>query len=369
MIRHQWDLYVTDQIGHRLVVVDPYESAEIVSRMNDIATWQIVLPSDSDAARAFLADPFARIEFVLDRVIYRSGPVTHLERTVDVSGDVLTVSGVDDAVWLARRLAHPQPGTPAPPYNSTAEDVRTGNLAVVLAQLVDRNAGPAAVPARRVPGMSVPIPGPSGPSISVSARWQNLLTLLQDTARPHGLVFDVVGLQFRVRAPRALGAVFSEGLETLAGWTMTTEAAAANKAIVAGQGVGAARLIRETIDAGSVATWGLAETFVDRRDTAALDELDKAGLEAVTAGIKPVTVTFEPVETDTQSFGHQWLLGDIVTVQVGGLAITNQISEIHITLDANGDTIVPSVGAVHGDLALFRSLSGLERRMRQLERI
>ncbi|HKY67720.1 MAG TPA: hypothetical protein VJM49_15165, partial [Acidimicrobiales bacterium] len=136
-----WELYVTDRVGTRQAQVDPYESAEIIGRVNDVSTWQVTLPSDSEAGRLFISDSFARLEVVLDSEVWRSGPVSHLERTVDVDGDMLQVSGVDDTVWLARRNAHPQPGTAAPPYSTTDYDVHTGNMAVVLAELVRVNAG------------------------------------------------------------------------------------------------------------------------------------------------------------------------------------------------------------------------------------
>ena len=78
---------------------------------------------------------------------------------------------------------------------------------------------------------------------------------------------------------------------------------------------------------------------------------------------------FTPLDTEGQAFGRDWALGDIVTVHAGGLTVVDQIREIHVTLDDAGAIVTPSVGAPAGDLALFRSLAGLDRRVRQLERI
>jgi Siphovirus ReqiPepy6 Gp37-like protein len=364
-----WDLYVTDRVGVRQAAVDTYESFEIFARINDVGTWELALPTDTEAGAMLLADTFARLEVVLDQQVWRSGPVTHLRREVDIDGDALTVNGVDDTVWLARRNAHPQPATAAPPYSGASYDVHTGAVSTVLAELVDVNLGPGAVEHRRVPGLTVPVPVAAGPDITASARWQNLLTLAQDTARPHGLLFDVVDLAFRMYEPAERGVVFSAGLETLAGWTLTSEAATANKVVVAGGGQGTARAIREQTDAASVGTWGLAETFVDQRQTVEVDELDQAGAEALAEGVKPVTVVFTPLDTEGQAFGRDWTLGDTVTVVAGGLTVVDQVREVHVTLDETGATIIPSVGARSGDLALFRSLAGLDRRIRQLERI
>lgn len=366
---NRWELFVTDPAGVRQCQVDPYESAEIVARINDTSKWQVSLPSDTEAGRYFLTEPFARLEIVVDNTVWRSGPVIHLKRDVAIDGDMLAVSGVDDTVWLARRNAHPQPATPAPPYSLTEFDTHSTEMTRVLGQLVDVNAGPAAVPARRVPGLAVPVPAAAGPVVTVNARWQNLLTLLQDTARPTNILFDIVDLTFRAYPSVDRGVVFSQGLETLAGWLMTAEAPAANKAVIAGGGEGTARIIYEKTDGPSIATWGLVETFVDQRQTTDPAELDKAATEALAKGVKPVTVVFSPLDTEGQAFGRDWNLGDTVTVKAGGLTVVDQIREIHLDLDDAGATIVPSVGTPAGDLALFRSLAGLDRRVRQLERI
>jgi len=364
-----WELFVAAGSGLRQAMIDVYLSAEIVAKVNDISTWRVTLPTDTDAGRVFLSDTFARLEVVVDGVVWRSGPMVQLKREVDLDGDTLEISGVDDTVWLARRNAHPQPADAGrPPYTLQANDVHTGDSAAVLAELVRVNAGPSAAVDRRVPGLAVPVPPATGGLLTVSARWQNLLTLLQDTARPLGLLFDVVDLSFRVYASTNRGAIFSQGLETLGGWVMTAASATVNMAAVAGGGEGTARIIREIFDRPSIATWGLAETFVDQRQTVDLAELDKAGREAVAAGVKPVTVTFTPLDTEGQTFGRDWTLGDTVTVKAGDLTVVDQIREIHVTL-GNTVTLVPSVGSATGDLALFRKLATLDQRVRQLERI
>lgn len=364
-----WTLYVTDRVGSRQAQIDVYESAEIVARTNDVSTWRVDLPTSTAAGQLFQADTFARLEVALDGAVFRSGPVAHLERTVDVDGDVLTVTGVDDTAWLQRRVAHPCPTKTNPPYDTQAYDVHTGSVATVLAELVRSNASTGTHDQRRVPGLSVPIPAPAGPTVTVSARWQNLLALMQDTARPSGMLFDVVDLTFRAYPAQDRGAVFSEGLETLGGWISTTSAPTVNKVAVAGQGEGTARLVRDVNAYPSQSTWGLFEQFQDRRDTAAFQELDKAGAETLAAGVVPSTVVFTPLDTPGQEFGRDWVLGDLVTVMAGGLTVHDQVREVHITLDDKGATVVPSVGKPVGDIALFRSLAGLERRVRQLERV
>jgi hypothetical protein len=362
-------LYVTDRGGARQAQIDTYESAEVFARINDVSSWNLRLPTDTDAGRLFSTDTFARLEVRVDDLVWRSGPMTRLERTVDVDGDWLNVDGVDDTVWLLRRLAHPQPGSATPPYSTTAYDVHTGAPSTVIAELVNVNAGPGAVPLRRVANLVVPTPPAIGANVTVNARWDNLLALCQGIAQGAGLVFDIVDLTLNVYAPADNGIVFSAGLETLGGWVLTAPAASANYVFVAGSGEGTARLIRELIDQVSIDTWGRVETFQDRRDTGNILLLDQAGRDTLASTVTPISVVFTPIDTDGQTFGRDWNLGDVATVVAGGLTVVDEIREIHVTLDDAGATVVPSVGAPIGDLALFRSLAGLDRRVRQLERI
>lgn len=361
----QWDLYVTDRYGYRQAQIDAYDSCEAVAKVNDVSTWTLNLPTNTDGARFFAANPFARLEIVLDATVWRSGPVTQFKREVAIDGDKVTVSGVDDTVWLARRVAHPQPTGPVP---GQAEDVHVGLVTEVLCDLVNVNVGNACLPGRQaINGFNPPVPGPAG--IELRARWDNLLKLCQTTAAPWRVLFQVRDLMFEAFVAADRGVVFSEGFGTLAGWVLTSEAPTANMVYVAGGGEGADRIIREAANFDSYGAWGRVESFLDQRQTSDTAQLDKAGAEALAAGSKPVTVAFTPIDTPTQAFGHDWVLGDTVTVVAGDLIVVDQVREVHIKLDAAGASVTPSVGQAAGDLNLFRKLAGLDSRVRQLERI
>ena len=326
--------------------VDNYESATIIARFNEVSTWELVVPSSSDAADMIRSAEHPRlIVTAAPGVVFRSGPVVRPERTVEADGDMLTVSGVDDLIWLRRRLAHPQPSKAAPPYNGQAFDTRTGPSSQVIAGFVNANAGPGAHEARRVPGLSVPTPAPMGPSVTVSARYQNLLDLVQRMAARAGLGIEVRDLAFNVFVPEGPAAVFSQELGTLAGWTQAEQAPDVNHVYVAGGGVGRDRLIREYSDAGSVMAWGRIEGFNDRRDTTATAELDEAGLETLAEGIPAPELELSALDTSSQRFLTDWQLGDQATVTVDGQVITDVIREVTLNLDANAPAVVtPTVG-------------------------
>lgn len=354
----------------RLAELDTYESAMLVARHNAVSTFEVVLPASTDAAAVLIAASRPRLLFTAAGSVYRSGPVTRLERTLDSEGaDMLTVNGVDDLVWLRARLAHPQPASAAPPYSTAAYDAQTGPASQVLAGYVSRNAGPLAIPARQVPGLAVPTPAAFGGTIAVSARYQNLLDFLVPIATAARLGLRVRDLAFEVFQPSG-GAVFSVELGTLAAWTSVAEVPDATYVYVAGQGEGTARVIRETADpAGGVLEWGRLEAFEDRRDTTSAAEMDQTALETLAQGAKPISVNLETLDTASQAFLRDWNVGDTATARVGGVAISDVIVEASISLQPNEPArVAPVLGSAAVSLQQWRALASQSRRIRQLER-
>lgn len=184
-----------------LGVIDPYERAEIVARYNEVSTFEIELPAETAAARMLLDAARPRVVIRAGPTVFRSGPVIRMERTADLADDTLVVSGVDDTVWLRRRVAHPQPSKASPPYDGTAYDTRTGAASTVIAGVIDANAGPGAIAARRVPGLVVPTPAALGPTGTWTFRYENLFDVVKSIAEGAGLGFVVRDLVLDVYAP------------------------------------------------------------------------------------------------------------------------------------------------------------------------
>lgn len=352
-----------------LAAVDTFEEATIIARFNEVSTWELILPRDTDAADVLLSSPRPRLLIrSSDGSVFRSGPMIRAQRNSSLEGEMLTLNGVDDLVWLRRRLAHPQPGSAAPPYSSSAADARTGSASQVLAGYVDRNAGPSATPLRQVPGLTVPPPAAFGAAVSMSARYENLLEFLQPAARAAGVGFRVRDLAFEVYLPSGQ-AVFSTDLGTVAGWEAVLEAPDATYVYVAGGGEGTARLVREYSDGAGLQAWGRLETFRDRRDSTATAELDQTGAEALAEAAHPPGVTIESIDTASQLFLRDWNVGDRATVRVGGATISDVITEATIQLQPNEPPrVTPRLGGAAIDLPVWRQLALANRRLRQLER-
>jgi len=354
----------------RLGEIDTYQLATVVARHNDVSTFEVELPADDPAAGYLVAANRPRIVFRDDRgTTFRSGPVTRFEESSSTDeGAILRVYGVDDLVYLRRRLAHPQPGSAAPPYSTTAYDTATGPASQVIAGFVNRNAGPLATPLRQVPGLTVPTPAAFGPTVTMSARWQNLLEFLQPAAKSAGIGIRIRDLAFEVFQPSG-NAVFSIDLGTLAGWNSVREVPDVDYVFVAGGGQGTARVVQEYQDAAAIADWGRIESFQDRRDTSTPAELDQTGAETLAEGARPIVVDLTALDTDAQLFLRDWNVGDLASVRIGDETVTDVITAATVTLDQNSPAIVePMIGQTTVGLASWRAIDRANRRIRQLER-
>ena len=340
----QFSLFAADG-PDRMGEIDAYDNCQIVARFNEVSTWQLIAPTDTPGVQLLLSAENPRLVVSTSpAVVFRSGPLIRTEREVGSDGDLTTFTGVDDLIYLRWRLAHPQPDSAAPPYSTQAFDTRTGATSVVMAEFVDHNAGPSAVADRRIPGLTVPVPVDMGIETTVSARYQNLLTMLQRMAWRARLGIEIRDLVFYVFDPAGPTAVFSADLGTLGGWTEAREAPAVNYVYVAGGGRGVNRIIKEYEDADSVTAWGRIEGFDDRRDTVATAELDQAGAE-VLAGVPDPELRLVALDTPSQQFITHWQLGDKVTVAYDGVTVVDIIREVAIDLQPNTPPLVtPTMG-------------------------
>lgn len=373
----EWVLYVRRPDLARDGVIEDYQRLEATLRFNSLGSWVLDLHRDSRHV-ADLARPGWGIELVRDGVTVLSGPRVGRIRQRQGRTHQVTLSGHDEMVHLARRLAHPQPATPAPPYDVQEHDVRTGQASAVLLAYVDVNAGPGALPERRVPGLALaPDPG-LGTTITGRARWQGLLDLLAELAQAGGgLGFRVRrserALLFEVYQPRDLvrSVIFSDALGTLGDYTIEDEAPAASYVVVGGGGEGTERLIHELPDPEGLATWGRIEQFVDQRHIDTEAELAQAAATALAERTGRASAEITPLETPLLRYPRDYQLGDRVTAVIDGTPVRELIREVRITL-AGGQA--PQVRPVLDSasratvLALWARLAQLESRLSSLER-
>lgn len=371
-----WTLLVRDADRRRVAEVEDFTSLEIVLRFNRTGAWLLDMPAGT-AAAGLLAVFGAGLIVVRDGVTVLSGPVTGIERTFAAGTNMLTVSGVDDSVWLYRRLALPTPA--GPPYPQ-AYDVRTGTAEAVLRGYVSVNLAAGARPERQVPGLALGTNGDRGSQVTGRARFQTVADLLRPLAQVGGglgyrIVQNGTGLIFDVYQPtdRRRTAVFSAELGNLAGYTYQAQAADGNFVVAAGGGEGAARLFAERGDSASIVRYGRIEVFKDQRQTTDPVELQQAIDEEIADRAEQVGLSLSPSDTEALAYGRDYGLGDQVTVLVDGVPVADVLREVKITLGESGETVVPTVGTPEGPrpgqvLGLFDRLRRLSARVSNVER-
>lgn len=427
-----WVIYLRRNADlKRVAIIEDYTSLEVTAKYNDVGTYMLAMDSRSQHA-AMATEPGVYGLYVVHEDtghVLLSGPITKIENKRDRDTYVTELTGVDDNVWLRRRVGHPTPTDTSLPYDGQSHDHREGQCSTVLIEYVDYNLGPSAIPDRRVPNL-VMAPDPQiGKNVKADMRWNSpLLESIwalsiaglelkeeqeeeeeeegegegegetnpqeQDVISPDAEPLDLevgfrivqVGdeLQFQVYKPEnRTGEVrFSEEFGNLLGYTYSIEAPEVNFVYVAGEGEGEERKIVEDLNEESVSTWGRIEVFNDQRNTSEDETLEQKAEEVLKDGGPKTTLTLEPIDTEYQRYGTHYFLGDQVTVLTtpieynddGAAAIQDVVREIKIKL-GDGDRIprfqatVGSTEASTDASKLFKAFRRLRGRVNNLEAI
>lgn len=393
MTANDWRIQVRDANLNRLGELSDYTSLDMVLKYNDVSTWRLTIDRRSRLAAA-LRTPGAGIIVTRDGNTVLSGYWVEEEHTRGKTRNELTLSGHDDTGWLARRFAHPQPGSAGtgPPYSTQAEDVRTGQASTVIRAFVSNNADSLAPSVRKVPGLAVGGDLFVGSTVTGRGRWQSLLTLVQELASaseaagsPVGFVVRQTGsiLSFFAYPPVEAADTVRFGIElgNLAEFTYRRTAPTCTYAVVGGAGEGTARTIYEKPNSEAIAQWGRIEgELVATSNTSVAAELSQAAdKELLDNGVK-TSLSVTPIDTEHQRYGIDYVLGYRVTVVLDDLGpdgeteageqIQDIIREVKITLSAGDEKIVPSVGsgAKINPYKIFDTVERLKRRANNLER-
>jgi len=370
-----WTIRVRNSINEDVGELDQYRELSATLRLNDVSAWQLVIPSDSPLAGE-LVKPGAGIRVFntnMGGTPMFTGPWTSMEKLQSKDERTITFTGVDDTQWLKRRVASPSPTEGFPPYTISAKDTLTGPCSTVLGLYVNRNIGPSAYTSRQHPLFTYSTNPGLGTTITGEARWQMLLTLLQELAVANGnnLGFKVIqtsgAYQLYPFQPRDLTAsvMFSQKLGNLAGFTYSIEAPEANYVFVGGDGEGTARTYKERFDGDSIARWGRIEgELVDRPGTTDTTQLEQAGDEALVDKQEKVSLSITPIDTDKLKFGRDYYLGDTVTVQIEGDTpdgrIQEVIREVKISLTPDGPNVVTAGIGTPGRQDFYRFIKTIK---------
>lgn len=364
---------------------------EAVLRNNQVGTWALTTKYAGTAPDWLRFGGYGSgVALTVDGQTMMVGVIE--ERIIDESAATisLTVKGRDAMVFLEDRWVDPMEGVGGPSdYSDQAYDEQTGLATTLMRHYVTSNM--SSVRSDRVTPNFVLSPNGDaglGGTMKVRARFDNLLTLLQDiaaTASPVnvGLSFQVVEsistpgrLEFDVRQPRDRRSevIFDRRLHNVSRATMREYGPTVNAVIVAGQGEAEARQLQEYTDDSSISRYARRiERFVDRRDTSDAEVHAQKAMEVLKAGDGGFEYLLDEVlDNAPYRWGRDYDLGDLVTVYVAGVQGEGVVSEIRLSITgADGMRVTPligPIGATFSDVET-RQLAQLEERVSYLERV
>lgn len=280
-----------------------------------------------------------------------------------------------------------------------------------MRQFVDVNAGPNALPERRI--LTLAPDNGLGSTVTGRGRFHTLLELLQTLAiNGGGLGFRVVQvgneLQFQVYQPtdKTKSAFFSPLLGNLSSFEYSQEAPESNFAIVGGGGEGVDRILLQKGDSESITKYGRIESFIDQRNTSDDTELIQSLDEELTNKAEKRSFNFQPIDTPQLAYNKDYGLGDkvsivltqpnevidqetlyyfisayqtvpVTTERVRKIqekldVIQDVVREVKISITPDGDSVQPVVGTEDstssGILGIFDKMRKLSKRVSNLER-
>lgn len=353
-----YTIWITD---HNLTPIsqqiDTWESLSVTLRYNEVSNGEFTTQADPELVAA-ARTPMARTVVERDGQILISGPIEYTPYRYSAEEDgidglgMLTVRFADDLALVAGRISYPNPALPA-----TGQDVArwtfTDSAENLMRALVNSNAGPAAMSARRIPRLVLgPTTGVTTPTVEWSTRFQPLCDDLRGISNVAGgrvgfrtrQVGDLI--EFQVYTPRDLTdrIWFARSLGNLESIEHEPEAPKATIAICGGQDAGVSRVIAER---GTPGDWWRLEMFVDDAGASNLAELQAAGDDELAANAEVQRLAVVAYDIDGQRFGVDYDLGDLVAVEAypGLPDVPDIIAAVEITATPEeGERIKPVIG-------------------------
>jgi hypothetical protein len=377
-------VYVRNPALQRIGQVDDYTTLTVVPRFNAIGAYTMEISADSDKAGLLIEGNGLIIRTAVGDTVL-SGPI----RTVDWSrsdsdggAGKLTVGGVDDTALLAQYTCWPNPAAAIGSQADTVYKISAVKAETAMRALVNLNAGPGALTARRNTLLTLAADSARGPAVTRQLnQFDGLLAVLAEIANAAGLGFRVTqagsNLQFQIYAPtdRSGTARFSFGLGNLLDASYTTTPPTCTRALVVAGGQSSPRSCKTYDRVDPLFPSLVIEQFVDLTsvDTASADltaQMDQAAEEALTSGAGQGSLSISPIDIPFLRYGRDYQVGDTVSARVRESWMTDVVREVTLTSTAaDGITVKAAVGSSDGDGAVARIYQYLARVKKDVGRL
>jgi hypothetical protein len=358
--------------------------AKFILKFNNVGSWEMRLPQGSRLGEFLRLPGYGVIVTGPDGSILFSGPTLSaqlVQTSENIDGD-WTLSGVSDDIVLIERLAYPTPSTADVGEQTVASDDRSGYCETIIKEYVSVNIGPDAPSARKIANLSIQTTANLGETVQGRARFQTLQDVIYGLAQTSNLGYTVEqidnALQFQVYAPVDRTSTIRMDMDNsqLSRAEYAYAVARVTRAIVGGQGEDELRQLVEVTNTQSLAAeseWSRRiESFKDGRNSTDEAELLQDGAEfLVDQGKTIVEISITPSDGFNMRFGRDWYLGDRVTVVINTLEASAVVTEVGISIQADGVRLAATVGTPVGidyESRVLAKTATLAQRLSNLER-
>lgn len=379
-----YTILITDE--NLTYVGDPitcWSNIDVTLQFNEPGTAMFTVPAFPWIVLQITAGQ--RVVMIRDGEVLIAGPIEKWLHERSNDGDnagvgKITVNFSDDLATIAARMTYPNPAQTI--EGQTADNWQwTGNAELGVLNLITSNAGPAALPARRVPNLVVAAAVGTGTSVTVLAqRMQPILDVARSMAEIGG------GFGFRTRQTTSNQIIFETyapedksdsvrfgfGLGNLAYVAYEVSAPTATTVAVGGQGeTGADAYMIERNNTGDEAAWGRFEKLIARAGNSDLSLLEDEADQALGEGAPTTRIASNTLDIPDQRFGN-YGVGDIVAVESWpGEEVVDLVRTVHIQVyPTSGEYVSATVGsqAANADPFWVQRMRQAEDRIGQLER-
>lgn len=336
------------------------KKAHVELGWNRTSIAEFVVDDDHRMLDDLVADG-ARVAVLLDGVQEMAGMVEKVGGTFP-KGEI-TVQVLSDFQMLQYALAWPKPT--ALISAQTDEYRKYSGVSETVAKLAIAEAN-----TRLALGWTVVTTAGLGTATRVETRFHPLLDKILEPLNNDKLQLrvdrDAAGaVTVDVTAGATIPQTMTLDSGVLEGGEWSKTAPTATRVIVGGSGEGVARELGQFIDSSLETAWGIKrEVFKDARSSETGADLSTDADKAFGEGGVKSSLAVVLNENGWFQYRHGYVLGDLVTVNVGPVTVTDVISQVLIEDDdKNGLRITPSIGDVNdsADRRLAASLAALAR--------
>jgi len=362
-----YEVWLCDQYGRRLTIIDNLIGFEIVKVVNSISYCSVTLPGNFHAIYQTMIGIDYMIEFwrsptqgsiQLESVFF----VRDITFEEDIKGnDIIILAGPDANDLLDRRIVAYAAGSSQSSKSDIADDM--------LKEIVKENLGASATDTDRdLTSLNFTVAGDisDGPHIVKAFSWRNVLQVLQDitymaTENGTALFFDVVpkvvsssviGFEFRTYIDQPgqdrtydsnNPIIFSKEWGNLANpmlrYDYTREI---NYVYGGGQGEESDRVISEQYDTARIGTsvWNRREAFTDARNETTVTGVANKAKEVLRENVPVIRFTGILLDTPQTRYGVDWFFGDKVEISYRGIQFQGVAKALRIRLDKEGNEIL-----------------------------